>query len=278
MKKIRQIIGFLVIGISSLSAAELPCEQHYAAGMEKMSQGRDLEAAAEFEAAIRLSPNPRAGDSEYLPYIHLAVASFKAGRFQSARNALVQSQVYGVAAKTATGMELINQFATPIMLASLDVVEGPLPEVSVASFRDFEQAGVALSPDRIEEIRMEVLKRCALSDRLDKNKLPWYFHYEFGIELMAAGDPQSSLDALVVSANLLEESHRRKRMYGMRHIDYLPYYRIALAHARLGNWESARDAIRISGNFGEFTQADPDYEAFAMLENLIASNLGENES
>ena len=95
---------------------------------------------------------------------------------------------------------------------------------------------------------------------------------------MQAGDAGQSLNALMMSANLREESRRRARMYGMRHVDYLPYYRIALAHANLGNWESAYDALLASESFEEFTPEDSDYETFTALNQLIKSNLQNNDS
>jgi len=278
MSNIRFIFGLLAIGISSLSAAELPCEQHYSAGLDKMSEGRYMEASAEFEAAIQLSSTPTLSDTEYLPYVHLAVSNFKAGRNTSARDALVQSQVYGIAPKTEKGSLLIDEYAADIMSMPVNVSDAPLPEHAKVSFHELDQPAVSLSDERVEAIRTGVLKRCALSSALEQNKLPWYFHYEFGRDLMEAGDSQRALDSFVLGANVREDPSRGKRMYGMWFIDYLPYYQIALAHARLSDWKSAHDAIETSKNFGEFSPADPDYEEFSSLESIIASRLRETGS
>jgi hypothetical protein len=95
---------------------------------------------------------------------------------------------------------------------------------------------------------------------------------------LEAGDSQRAIEAFVLGANISEDPSRDKRMYGMWFIDYLPYYQIALAHSKLGDWESARNAIRTSKNFGEFSPSDPDYEAFTSLEQLIEQNVKSNDS
>jgi hypothetical protein len=278
MNKLIQILGLMAFSISSLHAADSECVEHYAAGLERMSKGEFAEASAEFQETISIYPTPETGITNYLPYIHLSVAAHKAERNHLAREALIQSQVHGIAKDTPLGAQLLEQYAAAIMEAPLDSQDAPLPELHVSEFRDLEQDNISLTPEHIASIRSAVLKRCGLSSRLNANKLPWYFHYEFGIDLARAGDAGHSLDAFMMSANLREESHRRARMYGMRHVDYLPYYRIALAHANLGNWESAYDALLASENFEEFTPEDNDYETFTALDQLVKSNLKNNDS
>ena len=278
MNKLVKFLGLMAISSGSLYAAESACVEHYAAGLEKMSQGEFAEASAEFKETIKIYPTPETGMTDYLPYIHLSVAAHKAKRNHLAREALIQSQVHGVASETTLGAKLLDQYAADIMKAPLDAPDEPLPELHVSQMHDADQGNISLTPEHVEAIRLAVLKRCGLSNKLRDNKLPWYFHYEIGIDLARAGDAGHSLDAFLMSANLREESRRRARMYGMRHVDYLPYYRIAAAHASLGNWESAYDALLASENFGEFTPEDSDYENFAALDELIKSNLKANES
>jgi len=277
MSTYTKIFGLIVFLSASLNAAsaELDCKIHYATALEQMSHGDYLQAAVELQQAIRLSPTP---SLEYLPYINLAVASYKAGRFNSAREALIQSQIYGKAAESETGIKMLNEYAADIMTAPSNVHEEPLPQVAGTSFRDFEQQEYTLSEESAELIRSSVLKRCAVSQGVEQNKLPWYFHYEYGVDLLKAGDPQRALDTLVLGANVREDSKRGKRMYGMWFIDYLPYYQIAVAHSKLGNWESAYDAIKTSENFGEFSPDDPDYATFSALDQLIKDNLKNKDS
>ncbi len=158
-----------------------------------------------------------------------------------------------MSAQSEAGTRLINEYAANIMTASAAGEDEPFPDVAGVSYRDFERQEFTLTDESVELIRSAVLKRCAVSADVDKNKLPWYFHYEFGVDLMEAGDAQRALDAFVLGANVRESSKRGKRMYGMWFVDYLPYYQIALAHAKLGNWEHAQDAIRVSEQFGEFS-------------------------
>jgi hypothetical protein len=278
MNKLIQILGLMAFSVSSLYAVDSECVEHYAAGLEMMSLGEFAEASVEFQETISIYPTPETGISNYLPYIHLSVAAHKAERNHLAREALIQSQVYGVAKDTPLGAELMEQYAAAIMKAPLDQPDEALPELHVSEFHQYELGNISLTPENVEAIRLAVLKRCGLSDRLNTNKLPWYFHYEFGIDLARAGDAGHSLDAFMMSANLREDSGRRARMYGMRHVDYLPYYRIALAHANLGNWESAYDALLASENFKEFTPEDSDYETFTALDQLVKSNLKNNDS
>ena len=275
MSTFTKVFGLIVLLSSTLNAAEIDCKIHYATALEQMSNGNYTLASAELQQAIRLSPIP---NLEYLPYLNLAVASFEAGRFSSAREALIQSQIYGKASESEIGNKMLNEYAVDIMTAPPSAHEEPLPQVAGMSFRDFDQQDYTLSDENAELIKSSVLKRCAVSPRIGANKLPWYFHYEYGRDLLEAGDAQRALDMLVLGANVREDSKRGKRMYGMWFIDYLPYYQIAMAHSKLGNWESAYDAITTSENFGEFTPDDPDYESFTALDQLIKSNIKNKDS
>lgn len=136
-------------------------------------------------------------------------------------------------------------------------------------YRQFDQAAYVLDAAQAERIRDQVLKRCALSARLAENRLPWYFHYEYGLELLAAGDPQRGLEALIVAANLREESKRNSRMYGMWYTHYLPYFQIAQAHSQLGNWRCAMDAMRLSARYSEYSPSDAGWSDYSDLQKLI---------
>ena len=245
------------------------CQASYLAGLEQMERGALRAASESFLTAIELAPGPESQPLEYLPYIHLSVVQLEMGHNREARDALIQSQVYGVAAKTETGRILLEGYAFEIMSNPQEkpgIVSSPLSS-------PVENRSLFLSENEVELIRSQVLRRCALSSKIASNKLPWYFHYEFGKNLMEAGDAQRAVDSLVLGANVREDSARGKRMYGMWYIDYLPYYQIALAHSKLGDWESASVAIQTSLNLGEFTPDDSDYESFAELDQLIKSNL-----
>ena len=112
-----------------------------------------------------------------------------------------------------------------------------------------------------------MLSRCHLSLDTDPKKAPWYFHYELGRELIDHGDPQRALDAFIEAATVRTQPQRNARIYGMWSTDYVPYFQIARAHAKLQNWECANDALTISMRESEITQDDKE---FAEMRALLA--------
>lgn len=273
MKTFIVLMGLLLSVVTDAVQADTlsPCEEAYLTGIAQFERGELRAASESFFEAITLAPVP---EGEYLPYIYLSAAAFEMGHTRDARDALIQSQIYGVAPKTETGQRLLEKYAVEIMSAPLDEAAFvSSPQSSPVANQSF-----SLSDNEVELIRSHVLNRCAVSSKLAHNKLPWYFHYEFGVDLMKAGDAQRAVDAFVLGANVRAAPRRDKRMYGMWYIDYLPYYQIALAHSKLGDWDSAYDAIQTSENFGEFTPTDSDYETFSALDQLIKSNLKNNDS
>lgn len=128
-------------------------------------------------------------------------------------------------------------------------------------------------PADIAAIRDLVLRRCGLSGKLAENRLPWYFHYEFGMALIGEGESQHAIEPLQMSANLRATPGRGVRMYGMWFINYLPYFQISLAYSELGDWPNAWNAILMSEELSEFTPQDAGYEEFVELKNRIAGQL-----
>lgn len=276
MKSFIVILGLLLSVAAGAAQTDAfpPCEVEYLVGIEFFEQGESEAAAEAFFKAIRLSPTPEA-DPAYIPYIYLSAAHYQLGNMRDARDALIQSQVYGVAPQTETGKLLLERYAAKIMSAPLGTSEFvAYPQSSPVSGSAYS----SLSLDEVDLIKSQVLKRCSVSSKMAENRLPWYFYYEFGVDLLKAGDPERAVEAFVMGANVKEDPSRNKRMYGMWYIDYLPYYQLALAHSKLGNWESARDAIETSENFGEFSPDDSDYESFTSLSQLIQNNLQQVDS
>jgi tetratricopeptide (TPR) repeat protein len=278
MKTYMAILGgvLAVFTVSAQAEAFSPCQVSYLTGLEFFERGEFQEASDSFFESITLDPEPDAELAEYIPYLYLSVSRYELGHTREARDALIQSQVYGVAPETEEGKALLDQYAAKIMSAPLDQPE--LVAAPQSSPVAGEGRSYSISENEAQIIRAQVLKRCALSTKVSNNKLPWYFHYEYGRDLLEAGDSQRAIDAFTLGANISEDPGRDKRMYGMWFIDYLPYYQIALAHSKLGDWQSASHAIETSENFGEFSPNDPDYEAFTSLEQLIQENLESKDS
>jgi len=105
--------------------------------------------------------------------------------------------------------------------------------------------GTSLTPDQLDRLRRKVLAQCGLQEA-GTSGLPWYFHFEFGRELLTNGDPRRAIGELSMAVDLNPVPHAGKRMYGMWYVDYFPYYQLALAHSALGNWTCAANAMRLS--------------------------------
>jgi len=251
----------------------LPCESLYTEGVSEFQAGNFGRAEQLLLEATTLAPEPDAENGGYLPYLYLAAARFERGDVRGAREALVQSQVYGVAQETDLGRRLIENYAVDIMSAPLPTEDQFAPQSSPVIARDS-----ALSEIDADLIRSRVLRRCALSDEVADNKLPWYFHYLLGLEYAEHGDSSRALHAFQLGANMQEEPSRSKRLYGMWFMDYLPYYQIALAHAELGEWEDAREALYVSLAVGEFEEGKRGWEDFMEMEDRLDQALGNEES
>ncbi|MGA9572855.1 MAG: hypothetical protein WBS20_02790, partial [Lysobacterales bacterium] len=122
MKKYIVIFGVLLSVLADIAQAEtlLNYEAAYRSGLEQLQGGEARAASESFFQAISIAPTPQAGPDEYLPYVNLSISLFEMGQTRAARDALIQSQVFGVAAKTVTGRALLDQYAANIMSAPLD--------------------------------------------------------------------------------------------------------------------------------------------------------------
>lgn len=294
MKTYIVILGtFLSVFAGAAAQAEsfTTYQAAYRAGLEQIDHGEMQAASDAFYQAIALAPKPQAAPDAYLPYVNLSISLYKQGQTRAARDALIQSQVFGVAANTDTGRQLLDTYAAEIMSAPLDdstlafksvpgtvqAATRSMPSVARES-DDPEELSTLTMADELDTTNEGSIKRCISAlDRSDDN-LPWFVYYQCGVDLMKAGEAKLAITALETGANALEDPRRGKRMYGMWYIDYLPYYQMALAYSKLGNWESANAAIESSENYGEFSPGDPDYASFSALDRLIKSNLKHNDS
>jgi hypothetical protein len=108
---------------------------------------------------------------------------------------------------------------------------------------------MSLQPAEVDALRRKVLVQCGLDS--SRNVLPWYFHFAYGQALLEAGDARRAVVELSRSIDLKPEPSARKRTYGMWFTDYLPYFQLAEAHARLDNWPCAERAMQLSQSSGE---------------------------
>ena len=195
MKTHLAILGgvLAVFAITAQAETFSPCQVAYVSGLEFFERGEYQEASDSFFESIVLDPEPDAELAEYIPYLYLSVSRYELGHIREARDALIQSQVYGVAPGTEEGKVLLNRYAAKIMSAPLDQPEmAAAPQSSPVAV---EGLSYSISANEAQIIRAQVLKRCALSSKVSHNKLPWYFHYEYGKDLLEAGDSERAIPA-----------------------------------------------------------------------------------
>lgn len=141
---------------------------------------------------------------------------------------------------------------------------GPLHAATEVPAAAAPQSPVTLSPEAADLLRRQVLVQCGLpADQQDG--LPWYFHFEYGRRLNNAGDARRAVSELSRSIESNPQPAPGKRMYGVWYVDYLPYFQLAQAHARLGNWPCAANALTLSQRYDE--------ERFGILDAATVSTL-----
>ena len=110
---------------------------------------------------------------------------------------------------------------------------------------------VSLQPADVDALRRKVLVQCGLDGSTARNVLPWYFHFAYGQALLDAGDARRAVVQLSQAIELKPVPRAHKRTYGMWYTDYLPYFQLAEAHAKLDNWPCAEHALQMSQSTGE---------------------------
>jgi hypothetical protein len=278
-------------------ATELRWYGHYDQALALIEEGRAGEARQHLEAAAEQRGEPGRlvrtyglRYVDYLPYLYLAVVSHMEGDLEAARGYLETSERWGVAQQTEVGSTLLPAYR--ILLQTSDLQEAevaqqpPVPErvaeiveaevdpteAAKPSYKVYEPRSTVISEREVEEVRTDVRRRCGISSDLHHSRLPWYFHYEMGLAMERRGDPQRALDALVAAAENRPVSQHGARMYGMWFTDYMPYFAIARAHANLGNWSCALDALEVSEDMGEVVEEDDEYAEFRALMAEVKEN------
>ncbi len=147
---------------------------------------------------------------------------------------------------------VISRFAILVFLSIVTLIAASgnaLAQDGVSTSPSYQSA--SLEPAAVDLLRRKVLVQCGIEINTASNVLPWYFHFEYGKALLEAGDARLAVIQLNQSIDLRPEPHARKRTYGMWFLDYLPYFELAEAHARLANWPCADHAMQLSQSTGE---------------------------
>jgi hypothetical protein len=160
----------------------------------------------------------------------------------------------------------MNRF-TPIALALACALAPALASAAAPSIATPANTVDGLLPAAVEVLRQKVLVQCGLGEATDR--LPWYFHFEFGRALLEAGDARRAVTQLAQSVDLNPVPRADKRLYGMWFTDYLPYFQLADAHARLENWPCAAHALELSRSSGETESGRLDPQRVRAVEEAI---------
>lgn len=236
----------------------VPWYRPYERGVALVQQGRGAEArraleqalAARSEEGLRV-PTQGSQSVDYLPHLYLAIAAHLEGNLEAARDQLRRAERSGVAERSEVGRPLLQAYRL--------LLEAPADAGSeTGRFNVYPQRPGVLPEKDVEAIAAEVAARCRLPGARPR-QAPWYFHYEMGLELARRGDAQRALDALVEAVNRRADPQHGARLYGVWFLDYLPYFHIARAHALLGNWECASDALALSEKKAELSAKDAEY-------------------
>lgn len=160
----------------------------------------------------------------------------------------------------------MNRF-TPIALALACAFVPALASAAAPSIATSANTVDGLLPAAVEVLRQKVLVQCGLGEATDR--LPWYFHFEFGRALLEAGDARRAVTQLAQSVDINPVPRADKRLYGMWFTDYLPYFQLADAHARLENWPCAAHALELSRSSGETESGRLDPQRVRAVEEAI---------
>lgn len=253
----------------------------YRKGVRLVEEGQGREARLALGKALELRPAsalkvPVGGVDyvDYLPHLYLAAACHLAGDVVAAREALVRAEKDGLAAKSDAGKPLLDAYRV-LLGAPPPVAASPLATSQTKPrYAEFERKKPLLSDAQDAELRAEVLARCQLRPDTKATDAPWYFHYQLGRSFLEKGDSQRALDAFLDAATRRNDPARGARMYGMWFTTYLPYFAIAQAHAKLGNWDCARSAIEMSEKTHEVSARDDEFREFRSLVLETEKNLG----
>ena len=255
----------VVLAASAMAPAAVAADWYaqYEKGVRLIEQGHGAEAKAALEAALAarqtegLQVPTRAHQYiDYLPHLYLAIASQMSGDVVSARKHLGMAESSGMAAKSEVGRPLLVAY----QLLLRGDASGKYPRYAV-----YEKKAPVLSEADFATLRNDVLMKCDLPADMKMSTAPWYANYELGLELERKGDYPRALTHFIDAVAHRPNPQKQARMYGMWLIDYYPYFHIARAHTRLGNWQCAKNALEISQKLSEIPRGTPEMNELLSL-------------
>jgi tetratricopeptide (TPR) repeat protein len=269
---IRTLVSLALV-VASVPLAAGEWFDHYEKGVRLIEQGKAAEARTELEAAVKARategvqvPSRPQQYIDYLPHLYLAIANQMAGDVEKAKKELAIAETSGMATKSEVGRPLLVAYQ---LLLRGDAA-GKYPRYAV-----YEKRIGVLGDDDFTALRNDILTRNNLPLDTKPADSPWYANYEIGLELERKGDYPRALTHFIDAVADRPNPQRQARMYGMWLIDYYPYFHIARAHTRLGNWQSAKNALEISQRLGEIPNGAPELSEWLSLQRETERKLGE---
>jgi hypothetical protein len=280
----RMVVALMWLGalaVSEAAARDLAWHEHYLKGVTLVEEGRGQEARVELEKALLARPAsglqvPTHGVRyiDYVPHVYLAAACQMTGDLAEARKHLALAERGGIEVKSAAAQSLLLTYRPLLATGVSKAAAGEAPAEPARAmtreetgYRMFTRKPPTLPEADYAQLKREVLSRCHLGGDTDARRAPWYFHYELGRELIDRGDPQRALDSFIEAATRKAQPQKNARIYGMWQTDYMPYFQIARAHARLENWDCAKSALTVSQREAEIS---PEDKEFAEMRALVA--------
>jgi hypothetical protein len=237
----------------------------YRRGVAALEKGRLRAARTQLEKAAAAQPEPRAGARahgtrtfDYLPWLQLSTLAYREGDLEEAAGHLARSLQAGVAAGSEEGRTRLAKQELLIENLALLRAAGP-PSESSRSARDLQ---------REQLLAAQVAKACGEPPPERQAKRPWYYHYLIARKLAEHGDALGTVQRLAEALRRRDEPSESARTYGMKVVAYRPYLELGKAHARLGNWSGAADALELSVRLDEL--GDDDGRAARERDELLA--------
>jgi tetratricopeptide (TPR) repeat protein len=101
---------------------------------------------------------------------------------------------------------------------------------------------------------------------------PWYLFYEKGLQAQDKKDWSASIDYLRQALAVKEYPKLKAKTYGLRFVNYLPYFYLGVAYYHLGNKQEAIENFELSENYGQIKNSRNEY---VFLRRLKAELTGE---
>jgi len=101
---------------------------------------------------------------------------------------------------------------------------------------------------------------------------PWYVAYDKALRAQDKQEWQSSIDYLQQALAEKPKSQLKAKTYGLRFVDYLPYFYLGVAYVQLGNKTEALKNFEMEEQYGEIKNAS---DELAILTRLKAEIKGE---